>query len=80
MRLLHKCERGTVQYEAAALALNEHFKKYGHYGISERTYTYRVRIKGEIVSIRIVNSTCSYVAHASNGARRLKRLWEENRA
>lgn len=80
MRLLNKCVKGTVQHEAAALALSEHFKKYGNYGISERTYTYRVRIKGEIVSIRIANSTRSYVAHPSNGARRLVRLWEENRA
>lgn len=57
----------------------EHYQKYGDYGISERTYIYRVLIDKKIVSIRIVNSTKSYVARENGRARRLIRVWEENR-
>ncbi|HCR0386848.1 TPA: DUF4060 family protein [Enterobacter kobei] len=79
MRLLNKCVKGTPAHKAGAIALMEHYQKYGDYGISERTYIYRVLIDKKIVSIRIVNSTKSYVARENGRARRLIRVWEENR-
>lgn len=76
MRLINRCVRGTAAHEAARVALSEHLKKYGNYGVLDKTYTYKIKLNNKIHYINIFNSKKSYVARDNGRVNKIETLWE----
>lgn len=75
MRLINRSsKKSPLARQACDAALAKHFERFGEYGRQKAKSTYTVLVDGMKVTVEVVNRSCSYVATAMIGARRLRGL------
>lgn len=74
MRLINRSKQSPVGRMACDAALAKHLETYGEYGRQKQRTNYTVDVSGMKVTVEVVNRSCSYVATAMTGARRLRGL------
>lgn len=75
MRHIIRGDPSPLERQAAEAALSAHQSRYGDYGRSKVSESYRVRVSGLIVTVEIINRKTSYVATPMTGARRLSKIF-----
>lgn len=74
MRLINRSKNSPLGRQACDAALAQHVERFGEFGRQKTKSTYTVLVGGMKVTVEVVNRSCSYVATAMTGARRIRNL------
>ncbi|HCC77884.1 DUF4060 family protein [Atlantibacter hermannii] len=75
MRLINRgSKQSPVARQACAAALQEHYERFGDYGITGKSVDYMIRVDGTKLRVEIRNCQHSYIATPMDKPRRLRAL------